>query len=61
MEELIKSWPNRERAAHYREQAAKLREMAEAETREAMREQLLSLSTEYTRLVTRLLPEQSAN
>ena len=44
MEELIKSWPNKERAAHYREQAVKLREMAEAETTEPMREQLLKLA-----------------
>jgi len=61
MDESIRSWPNRERAAHYREQASKLREMAEAETGEAMREQLLALANEYTRLVSRLLAEKIAD
>ena len=59
MDELIRSWPNKERAAPYRYQAAKLREMAELETTEAMREQLLALSHQYTQLVDRLLAEQS--
>ena len=55
--ELIRSWPNKDRAAHYREQAAKLREMAEAETAVAVRQQLLTLANEYTRLVSRLSAE----
>ena len=61
MDELIKSWPNKERAVHYRHQAAKLREMAKAETTAAMRERLLALSAQYARLVDRLLAEQTAD
>lgn len=59
MEELIRSWPNKDRAAHYREQAAKLREMAEAETAEAVRGQLLALSEQYARIANKLLAEQT--
>ena len=59
MEELIRSWPNKDRAAHYQQQAAKLREMADAETKDdAMREHLLALSDQYTRLVSKLLAEK---
>ena len=60
MDEVIRSWPNKDRAVHYREKATKLREMAESETSEAMREQLLVLSDEYMRLVRKLLGEQTA-
>jgi|tagenome__1003787_1003787.scaffolds.fasta_scaffold16252756_1 hypothetical protein len=60
MEELIKSWPNQERAVHYRHQAEKLRQMADAEDADdAMREQLLTLADQYSRLVSRLSAERS--
>jgi hypothetical protein len=40
---LDRSW----RAAHYREQAEKLRDMAEAEPNRELRNQLLALAAQY--------------
>ena len=48
-------WPNR-RALHYREQAVKFRDMAEAEPAGALREQLFALASEYDMLANSLDP-----
>jgi hypothetical protein len=47
-------WPNAERAAHYREQARKLRALAEAEPAGETQEQLRALATQYGELAQRL-------
>jgi hypothetical protein len=54
MAELVRSWPNERRAAHYREQAGKLRDMAEAEPRGELRDQLLVLAAQYDDLAANL-------
>jgi hypothetical protein len=46
MAELIRSWPNGPRAAHYLEQAGKLRYMAEAEPPGEL-PQLLAIAAQY--------------
>jgi hypothetical protein len=46
--------PNSERAAHYREQAQRLRALADAEPLGEMRDQLLALVEQYEDLVKRL-------
>jgi hypothetical protein len=52
--ELLPHWPNSERAAHYREQAQKLKALAEAEPPGEMRDQLMALVEQYEDLVERL-------
>jgi hypothetical protein len=47
-------WTVRDRAAHYREQAAQFQRMAEAETLAAARDRLLELAQQYGRLATKL-------
>ena len=47
--ELVRKAPH-ERAAHYREQATRLRELAEAETGQKLRQDLLSLADQYDAL-----------
>jgi len=47
MEGLVRSWPSAQRAVHYRDQAKKLRDMAEAEPRGELHEQLLALAGQY--------------
>ena len=54
--ESLPHWPNRERAAHYREQSAKLRALAEAEPAGEMHDQLIALAEQYEDLVERLTP-----
>ena len=48
------AWTARDRAAHYREQAAQFRRMAEAETQATARDRLLELAEQYARLATKL-------
>ena len=43
------------RAAHYQEQAENLRDMAEAEPRRALRDQLLALAAQYHETAAELL------
>jgi len=50
----IRSWPASERVSHYRELAAKLRQMAEMETAGPMRDQLLALAEQYQQLASNL-------
>ena len=57
--ESLPHWPNAERAAHYREQAQKLRELAEAEPPGDMHDQLAALAKQYDALAERLLPAGS--
>ena len=47
-------WTSRERAAHYREQAAQFERMAEEEAEEASRDRLLDLARQYDRLAIKL-------
>jgi hypothetical protein len=47
--ELMQKVPH-ERAAHYREQATRLRELAEAETGHKLRQDLFSLADQYDAL-----------
>ena len=47
--------PRMQRASHYLELAAKLREFAETETVEETREQLLAIATQYDELANRQL------
>jgi hypothetical protein len=54
MEELVRSWPNGQRAVHYREQAKKLRNMAGGETRDELRDQLLTLAAQYEQMAAHL-------
>jgi hypothetical protein len=54
MAELVRSWANARRAAHYREQAEKLRDMAEAEPPGDLRDQLLALAAQYADLAANL-------
>jgi len=54
MEELIKSRPNGQRAAHCREQAKRLRDMAAGESRSELREQLLALAAQYDQMAVHL-------
>jgi hypothetical protein len=54
MAELIRSWPSGRRAAHYLEQAGKLRDMAEAEPPGDLRDQLLALAAQYADLAANL-------
>jgi hypothetical protein len=54
MREPVRSWPNERRAAHYREQAEKLRDMAEAEPRGELRDQLLALAAQYSDMAANL-------
>jgi hypothetical protein len=52
------TWSKTDRAVHYRQDAARLRSMAEAECRSSVREQLARLSREYYRIaegISRLL------
>ena len=52
------TWSKTDRVVHYRQDAARLRSMAEAETRSSIREQLACLSREYYRIadgISRLL------
>lgn len=52
------TWSKTDRIVHYRQDAARLRSMAEAETRSSIREQLARLSREYYRIadgISRLL------
>lgn len=48
------AWAARDRAAHYREQAAQFQRMAEAETQASARGRLLDLAEQYGRLATKL-------
>ena len=52
--ESLPHWPNNERAAHYREQAQKIRALAEAEPPGEMHDQLIALAEQYEMLVRRL-------
>ena len=52
-------WSNPERAAHYREQAIKLRQMAEAEPPGKIRDQLLDLADQYEGLAKSVTQQQS--
>jgi molecular chaperone GrpE (heat shock protein) len=52
--EYVRSWPSAARAAHYREQAKKYREMAKSEAVETLQSQLLALAAEYERLANSL-------
>ena len=54
MAELARSWPNERRATHYREQAEKLRDMAEAEPRGELRDQLIALAAQYDEMAANL-------
>jgi hypothetical protein len=47
-------WAARDRAAHYREQAAQFERMAEGETQAAARDRLLDLARQYGRLAAKL-------
>ena len=52
--ESLPHWPNRERAAHYREQAQKIRALAQAEPPGEMHDQLIAVAEQYEILVRRL-------
>lgn len=54
-------WPNAERAAHYREQARKLRALATADPAGEMQEQLLALARQYDELVSASPPLPISN
>ena len=54
MDELLETWPNKARAAHYREQAQKFRTMADAETVARIRINLLELAEQDDGLALRL-------
>lgn len=56
--EPLPHWPSAERAAHYREQARKLRALAEAEPVGESKDQLLALAEQYEQLVLRLAPSE---
>ena len=43
----FRSWPSVERAAHYRDQATKIREMAEREPLGRVRDSFLALAAQY--------------
>ncbi len=58
MSEDIPSWPAIQRAAHYREQAAKLREFAAGELVEEVRERLIAVADQYEELAKTLLPSR---
>jgi len=49
--ESLPHWPNNERAAHYREQAKKIRALAETERTGEMHDQLIALAEQYDMLV----------
>src|SRR5690242_1915586 len=44
------TWSKSDRAIYYRQDAARLRDMAEIETRSSIRDQLVRLSQEYCRI-----------
>ncbi|HEV8031289.1 MAG TPA: hypothetical protein VGP42_09765 [Stellaceae bacterium] len=48
------AWTSRERAAHYREQAAQFQRMAKEEAQELARGRLLDLARQYDRLAIKL-------
>jgi hypothetical protein len=48
------AWTSRERATHYREQAAQFQRMAEEEAQELARDRLLDLARQYDRLAIKL-------
>ena len=50
MAEPTPSWPNEQRAAHYRAQAQSLRDMADGEAVGGLRESLVDLAEQYDRL-----------
>ena len=56
--EPLPHWPNAERAAHYRDQAQKLRVLADAEPVGGTKDQLLALAEQYEQLVLRLAPSE---
>src|SRR5690242_2238035 len=51
--ESLPHWPNSERAAHYREQAQKIRALAEAEPPGEMHDQLIAVAEQYEMLARR--------
>ena len=51
------AWTARERAVHYREQAAQFERMAEAETQSNARDRLLDLARQYDSLAAKLNAE----
>jgi hypothetical protein len=51
----VRSWPASQRVSHYRELAARLRQMAEMETVGPMRDQLLALAEQYQQLASKLI------
>jgi hypothetical protein len=53
--ESLPHWPNSERAAHYREQAKKIRALAEAEPPGEMHDRLIAVAEQYEMLVRRLM------
>jgi hypothetical protein len=48
------TWSKSDRVVYYRQDAARLRNMAEAETHSSIREQLARLSREYCRIADRI-------
>ena len=54
MKGSVRSWPKALRLTHYREQAGKLRDMAEAEPLGELRDQLFALATQYDDLAANL-------
>jgi hypothetical protein len=57
--EPIRSWPNQERGGHYQQQANKLRQIAEIEPDEQMRNRLLAIADQYQALADKLSPKRN--